>query len=307
MSRLDGPRPSDHGSHEQTLGKVLQTNLIDLKNLPMLPDGAIKALSDLHQHSPHSECLSHLESDPFLAGAILRLANSPLFRKSDEFDRLEPLLNQLSVRDLQNLILAAALRSLFRKLPLPRKQRSQVLWRHFFTTACAARTLNRHLDMGFHGEEFACGLFHDVGRLLFVLGAPAFCELADPLTFQETEVLLEHEQKFLGADHCALGEWYCYVNELPEELWHVARFHHRPDDANLNRGLVGLIAMADDLANHLQREKDWEHYQVQNNLGWRFLAPTCDEEITAEFLGKLPAVLEEIREQVGASFPYSVA
>jgi HD-like signal output (HDOD) protein len=293
--------------HDRTLGEILKTNTITLQNLPMLPDAGIKALAlTKDPQTTFPQLAAVIERDPALATGILKLANSPLYRIGREVDSLEQAILRLGFRDCQNVILTVALRSLYRKLAPSKRRRCEALWRHSFITACTARQLNQQLDLGFKGEEFSCGLCHDIGRILIALGAPAFFDLADPLTFLEGPGILAHEQNILGTDHCAFGAWFAYVNELPEALVTSIKFHHHPDEAHDHRGLIGVIAMADDMANFLQRENKADGYDYRQNLGWLFLSKTWEEELIQQFQEKVASILAHVAREASETLSFSM-
>ena len=54
------------------------------------------------------------------------------------------------------------------------------------TTGIAAVHLNRLLQLGFQGEEFACGLLHDFGRTLLAVADSDLFQQADRMTFEES-------------------------------------------------------------------------------------------------------------------------
>src|SRR5262249_16004239 len=143
---------------------------------------------------------------------------------------------------------------------------------------------------GFTGQEFACGLCHDIGRLLVAVGAPAYFDLADPMDFIENDGLLVHEQEILGTDHSRLGAWFSRINELPEALNQAIRFPHSLGEAAEGGQLAGLVAVADHMANHIQRHEDLAAYDVEANEAWGFAAPHWWQEKTGLFADVAAAI-----------------
>ena len=140
-----------------------------------------------------------------------------------------------------------------------------VLWRHSVLTGVIAMALNKQFNLGFIGEEFTAGLIHDVGRSLLGVIAPTNFATVDPLDFEETGDFLERERDILRTDHCELGGWFMAHNNLPDPLVEVVCLHHAPAEAGENQKLVATIAVADHMANYLQRQGTPDGYEPQDN------------------------------------------
>lgn len=266
----------------------------NLNQLPMLPQAATQALELVHDPDCSLKQLARvIERDPALATGILKLANSALYRVGRTITSLDLAIVHLGLRECRNLIITVGMRSLFRHVSKEQQERAETLWHHSFLTGCLSRRLNRALGLGFQGEEFSCGLSHDLGRLLIALGLPDRFAAVDPLDFHEGPETLQRERDQLGIDHCYFGAWFANVNQLPSSLSSVCQFHHEPAEVQEHQLLVALVAAADDMANYLQRERKTSGYTLARNLGWPLLVPTEDADAQERLAALLPLVLEE--------------
>jgi HD-like signal output (HDOD) protein len=251
---------------------ALKANVGALGRLPTLPEAATRAMAVAKDPNSSLKKLSAvIERDPALAAGLLKLANSPLYRTRFAVESVHHAVVKLGTRECQNLILAVGMRSLFRNVPRARQLRYEGLWKHSFLTGCVCRHLGRALNLGYDGEEFAAGLSHDIGRVLLGLAAPDLSEQADPMDFVEGPDLLEREAAVLGTDHCYFGAWFANLNNLPASLVNAVQFHHTPEAAGEHQRLVALVAAADHMANHYQRDHDVEHYDGATNPAWPLL------------------------------------
>lgn len=307
MNSADPLRPQAAlAANPRAPGEVLSSNTISLQNLPMLPAAGVKALALAKDPgTSFRELAVVIQRDPALATGILKLANSPLYGLGREVSSLEQAILRLGFRECQNVILTVALRSLYRKLPPSRKQRCEALWKHAFITACASRRLNQALRLSFQGEEFSCGLCHDIGRTLLAIGAPAYFDLADPLSFREGPDVLAHERGVLGTDHCAFGAWFAHVNELPAAVIAAVKYHHEPAEAAEHRRLVTSIALADDMANHLQCEGTPDGYDPAAGIAWPLLQAE-EPDATRQFQATAQATLKDVAREVSEVFSFSI-
>lgn len=294
MSLLDSASKNHVGNDARSPLENLKSTIGNLNKLPMLPEAATQALALANDpRSSLNDFSGVIMRDPVLATGILQLANSPLYRIGRTIESVGQAVVRLGLRECKNLVIAVGMRSLFRTISPARKHQCETLWRHSLLTASLCRHLNRVLELGFRGEEFSCGLCHDLGRVIFAVGVPAHFEAADPMTFVEGPKVLAHEQDILGTDHCYFGAWFANLNQLPSSLVSAIQFHHAPMDATGHEGLVGLVSMADDIANHWQRERTGNGYDLATNPGWAFLASAFDEGLRLKMDSLLPALMDE--------------
>lgn len=265
--------------------------------LQMLPAVATKALAMAkNPNCSIGEFASVVERDVKLASDILRVTNSVFYGARQPIISLQQAVVRLGFAHCRNVILAASLGSVMRRMPLSEAWMQAILWRHAVLTGMVNVRLNRMLNLGFNGEEFAAGLIHDVGRSLIGVVAPNHLISADPLDFEESGEFLERERVVLRTDHCELGAWFMIHSKLPEPLVDVVRFHHDPSQATENQKLVALTAVADDMANYLQRCDTAEGYQPETNPAIDQLLgnnESARKRFTEEAVTQLGAVFQE--------------
>ncbi len=278
----------------QSPAEILKASVGSLNKLPMLPEAATRALAVANDpKSSLTDLAAVIMRDPGLATGILKLANSPLYRIGRTIESLGQAVVRLGLRECKNLIIAVGMRSLFRNIPPALKQQCELLWRHSFLTACLCRHLNRALELGYRGEEFSCGLTHDLGRIVIAIGVPSHFDAADPMDFVEGPDLLAHQRAILGTDHCYFGAWFANLNQLPGSLVSTIQFHHAPAEAPDHQCLTALVAAADHVANQLQRQQTLEDYDLATNPGWVLLSANMDEETQSQMSACLPQFVAE--------------
>ena len=112
------------------------------------------------------------------------------------------------------------------------------------------------------------------------------------MTFIESTDILANEQEMIGTDHCRLGAWYAMQQQLPAPLPEVILMHHQPELAHEGRKLTTLVAVADHMANHLQRFNEAEGYDVFANPYWLDLAKFSDSHFEKQFVEIAPILME---------------
>ncbi len=275
----------------------LKATVGNFDKVPMIPEAAAKAMAVLN----NPECFlgdlaDVIKQDPVLTMGILKLANSALYHSGQTISCIEPAIVRLGIRECRNLIFAVSMRSLFRNIGKSVKEKSELIWKHSLVTACLCRRLNECLRLGFKGEEFSCGLSHDIGRLLFAITVPDLFGAADPVDFREAPDLLSREREMLGSDHCFFGAWFATVNQLPSTLIDVIQFHHTLAESANNQTLVALVGAADHMANYLAATPE-APYEPNDNPAWLFLLRDTNETEKARLSAALPAIMAAAAEE----------
>jgi HD-like signal output (HDOD) protein len=233
---------------------------------------------------------SLVERDIKLAADLLTIANSAAFSAGRPVTNLREAVVRLGFRQCRNLILSSSLASLMKKLSIQEEWVRVALGRHAYITANLATQANRLLSLGLQGEEFVAGLIHDIGRnLLSVLDAVQFAR-ADSLSFVENKSTPESESEIWGTNHCEAGAWFASHNDLPTEFAEVIRYHHAPQEATSHRRLIALIAICDDMSNHLQRG--------ESPLNYKLACPEALEILAEEGATTAPVLLQQGAEQM---------
>src|SRR5439155_21607268 len=96
-----------------------------------------------------------------------------------------------------------------------------------------------------------------------------------------------------GIDHCALGAWFGQHSHLPDALIQTMHFHHTPDLTQSSDRLVTLVATADHMANHLQRQEPVEAYNPETNPGLTALVTRWPAARKERLFESLPDLMNE--------------
>ena len=228
------------------------------------PIGAMKTIRLADSESSNAaQIATVISSDMRLATQILSLANSSAFAPVQPLTEIRAAVSRLGVKRVRNLVLATALSSVMKQLPVEVDWANEAINLHGRLTAVVATKLAGLLPVALQGEEFAAGLIHDIGRLTMfsLLGASAL--EVDALGFDEAEDPRIGERDKLGTDHSEIGALLLHSAGFPGSLLEVVHCHHSPEEATENPTLTAIVALADEIANRLQREDEAE------NLGSR--------------------------------------
>jgi putative nucleotidyltransferase with HDIG domain len=230
------------------LGGRVRRTLVRLSKtgeLPTLPGAVSFALGLARDPNADVERLCRaIGADVGIAARALRVANSAIYARRTRCRTLKEVVTVVGLRGIQDILCAAALRSLFDlRDPVARR-----LWDHALAVSLAAEELGQRLGGVQPGEAFLPGLFHDLGRIVFLLAEPeAYAEISRLETERTTE-RVELERGWYGFDHADAGATIAADWGLPTVLCDAVRAHHAPGEGAADGRLAKLIALADDLA-----------------------------------------------------------
>lgn len=279
----------------ETPTSIRQSVLADLERIetyPTFSDTTIRAIAMINNpeiSSAEVACLIYRDS--ILAAAVLRMANSFLYRGKKVVADVQQAVLRIGLTECNKLLCAIGLRGLNFNHPPEVQKRVDTLLRHSLFVAHIAASINRTVRRDYAGEEFTAGLLHDIGRVIACVKAPTAFSLVDPLDFDEDGDILGNERQQLGIDHCAIGYNFATKNNLPESLVRVILNHHRPEEEHLQQELVALVALADRLGNYAQRESNIKGYDVSRCPFFPFLVQYWPKEQRSALRRSLPMIV----------------
>jgi len=223
--------------------KKVTEEMVALPTLPPVASRLLEAIADPEACSSE-EIGSVIALDPALTARTLKLANSDFYgfpRKVGSVDLAVVVLGPNTIRDL---VLSAAV---FQSLD-PSWRELEGLWNHSLACGVAARALADRCRYRLHGEAFATGMLHDVGKVVLRQSFPERFEAAVAMVRHQGATMFEAERGLLGSDHAEVGGWLAERWGLPADMVEAIAFHHEPEQASLNPELTSLVHVADALS-----------------------------------------------------------
>jgi putative nucleotidyltransferase with HDIG domain len=207
---------------------------------PMLPSAAL----EIHRLSctpdvDTNKLIALLERDPMLAGQVLKVANSPLFRGRDAETSLRSAVLRLGLKNLGEVVFELALHMrVFRSAEY--SEVMEDLRRH--STACANVCRLLATLAGQDPENaFLCGLLHDIGTaaILIVLGERRKSEPALEAAVLDEVVRQAHED---------VSAMLVRLWKLPGDTAEVVAHHHGRASVEAGPLLSSIVVVADTLS-----------------------------------------------------------
>jgi putative nucleotidyltransferase with HDIG domain len=211
-----------------------------------IPQIALKIIHMLNDQTHDMKDLAvEVQQDQVISGKVINLCNSALLSMRNKIDSVKRALVVLGEKKLLQLVISAAVQSLF-----PEEARGYSLckggmFQHALGTALLAHELAALMGRIAPDTAYTAGLLHDIGKIpldQYVAGAaPLFYRVGDNGMGELREVEREH----FGVTHTEVGGLMGDRWALPENLIDVIRNHHQPEDAAVDEELVTLVYLAD--------------------------------------------------------------
>jgi len=135
-------------------------------NLPSLPDVAlqVRTIASNPDHTAN-ELAAAIARDPAIAARLVRIANSPLYRRMGTLTNLSQIIARLGMNTISQLVTAIAMQQSFRANTPVIQQRMRTHWEYSTQVSALAQMLarkQRHLDPD---QAMLAGLTHAIGAL----------------------------------------------------------------------------------------------------------------------------------------------
>ena len=192
-----------------------QLDLRDIK-LPMLPRVATMVIQLTTDENADAKQLTKLiQSDQALAGYIMRVANSPIYRPVSAFVSLQQAIARLGINCIAEIALSTSLNADLFNAPGQEKLLNR-LWHDALTCSAWSREIARMRRTNVE-SSFLAGLLCQIGKPVVVQGVAEFG--------LDDETMLQ----FIDQYHIRAGALLANIWKLPEIVGQ-AIIHHRFDD-----------------------------------------------------------------------------
>jgi HD-like signal output (HDOD) protein len=228
--------------HSQAAHAFLIESLSSPQQIAPLPRVCAQLAELTAQNAADATALARLiQSDPVLAGELMRVANSPALRPRSPIVSLQQAVSWLGVAEVRNIAMAVMLRGEVFTAP-GHEPESEDLWREAWLAGLWAKEIARERRK--HVESaFLSALMHRTGAALALKILAGFESqqrtVMDTRTF--ADLVIEFEPRF---GRVLMSNW-----RLPEEVQNAAS-EWREYRAASNTDLAGTVHAAHLLATH---------------------------------------------------------
>jgi putative nucleotidyltransferase with HDIG domain len=260
-----------------------------LETLPHLSDTAVRAMALCNNpDATLGEMADVIRRDGVMAAALLKLANSVVYRGSVEVTDLQQAVVRLGMRGCRGVVAAAGMRNLYAKLTPAVRTTCENVLRHSLFVGGLATAVARSLRLTLGGEEYTAGLLHDIGRVVMCVTAPDLYASLSGSGNDADPAVRAAEVDVFGADHCAVGRLFAVRNNLPARIGKAIQLHHTPEAAEGDtRSLTAVVTLADGIANHLHEHRALDNFPLDTDPAFGMLRRLVVSERVTQFPAEL--------------------
>lgn len=248
--------------------------------VPPYPSTAMKLQAVLAKDEYRTaDLVEAMRTDQVFAGNLLRLANSPMYRRAAEATSISAAVTRVGARELTRLAMAAAISHAAQGGSLGALRRR--VWRESLAAAVVAEALAPEEGLE-PGEAFVAALLHDVGKLLGLATLEELFARSPTLRADDETCWQELERT-----HVSLGALLAQRWQLPGVLGAVISLHH--EEREREAPLTRLVLRADRVVRLLETRPEVTVADL-SELG---LAEKVAGEL-AELLPEVPSFLNAL-------------
>lgn len=241
------------------MAKPLNPNLIranlqkSLRDLPPLPAVVLRVLQEAESANSSAHSLQELiQSDPALAGKVLRVVNSPYYGLSGQVTSLLQACVILGVQQIRNLVMSMGVMSVMQPKSDAETNSTVRAWMHSLGASFAAKTMaeSKGVDAASRETLFIASLLHDIGHLYLQINFAAEVQEVEKRFATGTVSLIEAETSVLGLTHAEIGATMAEKWKLPGNLVDLIKGHEGPFTDSTSP-LEFLVYLGDELTRYL--------------------------------------------------------
>lgn len=222
---------------ENLLFTYMDGHDLSLPPLPRVPERVLKRLRSAK--SSLSEVANDISEDQVIAAAVLRMANSPLYRGLDRINGLSQAVVRLGGNAIRTLMLQQSLRAVAFQSH-GGYEYAEMLWTRAMAAGCIARGLGPFAGID-EETAFLMGLLHDIGGVIVVRAAHSQRQIAG-------YDVPEADFEFLCyQSHQEFGELIAESWQLPDELKSIISDHHCYPEADDPHRIARLVVILTDM------------------------------------------------------------
>jgi len=181
--------------------------------------------------------------DKTIAAQCLRMANSPLYGRTNEAGSVQTAILVLGIQRVEDILLTCCLQRFSEGAD--GGSELAAFWMH--SLGCAAVCREFAVRAGYREPEnaYLAGLLHDLGILVNSLAYESEYGKVLHEARERGAALAEIEFKELGFTHCESGAVLGVSWQLPHAIQEVIQYHHDVERAPAGNPLVALVHLAD--------------------------------------------------------------
>jgi HD-like signal output (HDOD) protein len=270
-----------------------------ISRMPSLSTTVVKVLDTCNDPKASANDLQRVISlDPVLTARVLKLINSAYYSLGKPVASLSRAIIMLGVNTVKNLALSSAIFDNLNSRNPGLSFSADEFWGHSLSVGVVAKLLANFTGVPATGHEeyFVAGILHDIGKLPLHRKFPDNYHRICASANAGREALYRNEVKFLGIDHCAVGNIIGNKWHLGSTLLESLSYHHNPEEGTAHgRKFVSIIALANQLTLQLNIGNAGDHFADPAKIEFLMADTGVDWTMLSELQGAVSGEIERAK------------
>ncbi|MDI9542000.1 MAG: HDOD domain-containing protein [Pseudomonadota bacterium] len=279
----------------------IESLLENLGEIPTLPSIATTIMERTLDARVNARQIAQMvERDQALAVKVLKVANSPFYRRIKEISTIRGAVVLLGFNVLKSIVLSISVINLFNEKE-KRNLDFYKFWQHSIACAVCAKSIASKISPPAAEDAFIAGLLHDLGKVVadqLICKNGEYREVLEVMNRANSDII-EVERSIVGVDHATLGKYLMEKWNLPALLCKTVGYHHtivEAGDDEETRKLCAIVHVADIVTNHLglglgQTDRGFVDPTVLSGLG---LSSHDIQEISLTLKDSISSISDEM-------------
>ncbi len=234
----------------------LEHLITDIGEIPTLPSIATTIMEKTLDENVNAKQIADMvEKDQGLSLKVLKVANSPFYRRIKEISTIRGAVVLLGLNVLKSIVLSISVINLFEG----KKKNAMDLfdfWQHSIACAVCAKEIANMVYPASSEDAFVAGLLHDMGKIVAdqqICKEGEYEKVLEAVSSGRDVIAVEEE--LIGISHATMGKILMEHWNLPSRLTMVVAHHHELPKggvmASEENRLCAIVHVADMVINHL--------------------------------------------------------
>ncbi len=224
-------------------------NFKTVRTLPHIISRLTRLIND--ENSTLQDFEEVIRNDPALVARLLTLVNSSYYGVVRKVDSISRAVALLGMKNLHNIAMTDALRSMVGREKSGRTFSFNQLWLHCTACGICCKMIAERIFSINGDDAYLTGILHDIGLIVEVqVDEEGFVRAFDTLT-AEPPSIVELENRFLGTDHCRIGYLLAREWQLPDPIAEAIRDHHAVTDLLVPASPTGILQLSEYIVSQL--------------------------------------------------------
>ncbi len=164
----------------QLMEEIERDSRANQLKIPSLPDVALQVQAAIKREtSDVAEVARIVMVDPPLAGRLMQVANSPMYRGKSAITTCQAAIARMGLKVTRDLVIGCSLQQMFKSESPLLKRFMQKAWQHSTRVAALCAVISRHAKGVDEDRAMLAGLVHDIGTLPIIHYAANYPELVE--------------------------------------------------------------------------------------------------------------------------------